>query len=196
MNPTIVKDKSEIPADAVRIHMYNPKDVLMPRGSMEKESIGIYILEHLKNNYESWTDSKYGDNPPLPDLIKYLHTNLMGEMQQAWLAFIESAMSGLTERDQLLLKMSIIATTEPDVESEDVNWVLEKMISDPSLFVTAVYFIDQYERDRPEFKYFTSLYLTKFRKNKTYKKMMDESLDLDSPLGKMFHKIGMVQRLV
>ena len=195
MNPKIIKDESEIPKGAVRVHLYNSKNVLMPRGSMKKESIAIYILEHLKSGYEDWTDSKYGDNPPLPDLIKYLYTNLMGEVEQAWLAFIESALSGLTERDELLLKMSIMAVTQPDIDSEYIDWLLEKMTTKPSLFVSAICFIDKYDRDTSEFKYFTSIYTRRLSKNKIYKQMMDEALDSNSTIAKMFHKIGMVKRL-
>jgi len=195
MNPRIVKDESEIPEGAVRVHLYNPKNVLMPRGSMKKESIAIYILDHLLSGYEGWTDKKYGDNPPLPTLIKYLYKNLMGEIEQAWLAFIESTLSGLTEKEELLFKMSLMAVTEADPDSEYVNWLLKKITSSPSLFVDAVCFIDQYERNASEFRYFTLLHMTKFKKNKTYKKMMDEALDSNSTIAKMFHKIGMVKRL-
>jgi len=186
MNPRIIKDESEIPKGAVRIHLYNSKNVLMPRGSMKKESIAIYILEHLKSGYEDWTDSIYGDNPPLPDLIKYLYTNLMGEVEQVWLAFIESAMSGLTERDELLLKMSIISATKPDPNSPEVWQLLKQIISSPSAYVTAVCFIDKYDRRSEEFQYFTKLHMTKFIQNGTYAEMMVHSQDKGTELFKLF----------
>ena len=189
MNPTIIKDESEIPEGAVRVHLYNPKNVLMPRGSMKKESIGPYLLERLKNNFEDWTDETYGDKPSVPDLIQYLYTNLMGEVEQAWLGFVESILSGLSKRDQLIVKMSIMAAAKPEVDSEDVNWLLETMISMPSLFVTAVCFIDQYERQVPEFHYFTGLHTMKFMGNETYKKMMEESQEEYSILCKLFQEV-------
>ena len=89
MNPTVIKDKSEIPKGAVKVHLYDFKNVLMPRGSMEKESIGPYILERLNDYFESWTDESYGDNPPLPDLLLCLHNNLMSEVKQAWKEFTQ-----------------------------------------------------------------------------------------------------------
>jgi len=186
MNPRLVKNESEILEDAFRIHMYDPKNVLMPRGSMKKESIAIYILEHLKNEYETWTDKKYGDNPPLPDLIKYLYTNLMGEVKQAWLEFIKSAMSGLTERDELLLELSIIAATKPDPNSQEVWYLLEQITSSSSAFVTAVCFIDKYERNSEEFKYFTKLHMAKFIQNGTYAEMMVHCRDEGTELFKLF----------
>jgi len=66
------------------VHLYDSKNVLMPRGSMQKESIGVYLLEHLKSSYESWTDPEYGDNPTEPELNTILYKNLMGEAQKAW----------------------------------------------------------------------------------------------------------------
>ena len=187
MNPTIV-DESKIPEDATQVHLYDPKNVLMPRGSMQKESIGPYLLDRLKDGYESWTDGKYGDNPPLPDLIKFLYTNLMGEVEQAWLAFVESSLSGLSKSDELLLKMSILASTKPKFESESVTWLLETMISEPSDFVSVVIFIDNYERQSPEFQYFTGLHV-KFMKNKSYSKMMEEAHTEDSVIHKLFQEV-------
>jgi len=71
-----------------RIHLYDAKNVLMPRGSMRKESIGPYLLERLKSSYESWTDPQFGDNPKPNDLLELLHKNLMGEVEQAWIKFL------------------------------------------------------------------------------------------------------------
>jgi len=189
MNPKIIKDESEIPEGAVRMHLYNPINVLMPRGSMKKESIGPYLLERLKNNYEDWTDEKYGDNPSVPDLINYLYTNLMGEVEQAWLGLVESILFELSERDQMIMKMSIMAAAKPEIESESVEWLLETMISKPSLFVTAICFIDQYDRRTPEFHYFTGLHTMKFIENETYNKMMNESQKPGSTLCKMFEEV-------
>ncbi len=73
-----------------RIHMYDVKNVLMPRGSMKKESIGPYLLERLQGSYETWTDPQFGDNPDNFELLELIHTNLMGEVEQAWIKFLES----------------------------------------------------------------------------------------------------------
>jgi len=82
-------DAGDIPEGAVRIHLYDFKKVLMPRGSMKKESIGPYLLERLQNSYEDWTDPLYGDNPSVSELLEYLYTNLIGEVEKSWLAFVE-----------------------------------------------------------------------------------------------------------
>ena len=74
---------------ATRCHLYDPSNVLRPRGHMQKESIGEYILDRLLGNYESWTDEKYGDNPDQSTLIKLLLTNLKEEVDGAFREFIK-----------------------------------------------------------------------------------------------------------
>ena len=74
---------------AVQVHLYDSSDVLRPRGHMEKESIGLDLLDRLVAYYESWTDKKYGDNPDRSMLIKMLHDNLHEEMQGAYREFIK-----------------------------------------------------------------------------------------------------------
>jgi hypothetical protein len=73
---------------AHRIHLYESKNMLMPRGSMKKESIGLYLLDRIKDAYEDWTDPKYGDNPPKQEVIETLFTNLINEAYAAWDEFI------------------------------------------------------------------------------------------------------------
>jgi len=74
---------------AVQIHLYNSSDVLRPRGHMEKESIGLNILERLCASYESWTDEKHGDNPNKSTLIKLLQDNLKEETEGAFREFLK-----------------------------------------------------------------------------------------------------------
>jgi len=76
-----------LPYGAIRIHLYNASNVLMPRGSMEKESIGQYLKERLESAYQSWTDENYGDNPTEDMLLQYLQRNLMNEASSAWHEF-------------------------------------------------------------------------------------------------------------
>ena len=71
------------------IHLSKWENVLMPRGSMKKESIGVYILERLKGSYEGWTDPEYGDNPSEADLMLQLHKNLVSEAAEAWGEFVQ-----------------------------------------------------------------------------------------------------------
>ena len=74
---------------AVQVHMYDSSDVLRPRGHMEKESMGLELLERLRACYESWTDEKYGDNPDKSTLIKMLQDNLNEEVQGAFREFLK-----------------------------------------------------------------------------------------------------------
>lgn len=187
MNPRIV-DKSEIPEDAVRCHLYDYRYVLMPRGSMKKESIGPYLLERLKGCYEDWTDEKYGDNPPLPDLIQNLYTNLNREVEQAWFEFIEHATTGLTDSELLKLKLAVIAIAKPDFKSDYIEWFIETITSDLDLFVEAIGFIDKYDRRSLEFAYFTDIHLKATVAYPKYAELMESTQDPNSELAKMFEK--------
>ena len=82
-----VKELKDLPKGS-QLHLYEHRNVLRPRGHMEKESIGQYILEKLLGVYESWTDPRYGDNPDEATLIKLLQTNMKEEMDGAFREFI------------------------------------------------------------------------------------------------------------
>lgn len=66
------------------VHLYGHENVLHPRGPMEKESVGAYLLERLKGCYDSWTDPEYGDNPPVEELLDTLKDNLLNEALKAF----------------------------------------------------------------------------------------------------------------
>lgn len=75
---------------SIKVHLYDVSDVLKPRGSMEKESLGAYLLEKLNDYYESWTNKEYGDNPTEEELLALLKTNLNSEVESAWINFRRS----------------------------------------------------------------------------------------------------------
>lgn len=79
--------------EAKQVHLTNVKSVLRPRGSLQKESLSIYLLERLETNYEYWTDPKYSDNPPTNLLLKLLEKNLQGEVSIAWHEFLHKVFS-------------------------------------------------------------------------------------------------------
>ncbi|OQX93187.1 MAG: hypothetical protein B6I17_03880 [Tenericutes bacterium 4572_104] len=72
-----------------QIHFYPVEDVLKPRGSMEKESVGMYLLEKLEGNFDHWSDPKYADNPDIGSLLFHLKSNLDSECQAAWNIFLQ-----------------------------------------------------------------------------------------------------------
>lgn len=79
---------TEIPEGAVKVHMYDYKNVLRPRGgAIQKESLSAYVLDRLEGAFEDWTNEAYGDNPSIDDLIFQLHTNLLEETMYAWHEF-------------------------------------------------------------------------------------------------------------
>jgi hypothetical protein len=86
-----ITSNTKIPPGAVQIHLYDSKNVLMPRGSRQKESIHNYLLEKLQISYESWTDPKYVDNPDKKKLIQSLYNNLINEAMNAWEDFLKGA---------------------------------------------------------------------------------------------------------
>ena len=73
----------ELPEGAVRVHLYNSKNILRPRGSMEKESLSLYLKERLLDAFEYWSDPKYGDSLEPSKLHDLLHANLLDEMSIA-----------------------------------------------------------------------------------------------------------------
>ena len=80
-------DRKVASGEAKQVHLYNFDNVLHPRGSMEKESLGAYILERLKDAYESWTDPQYADSHPHDAVLKMLYNNLMNESVTAYEEF-------------------------------------------------------------------------------------------------------------
>ena len=77
-----------MPPGAKQYHLYDVKDVLRPRGSMKKESIGLTIKDKLHDAYESWSDPKYGDAIDKIKLLKLIHANLMEETLESFGLFI------------------------------------------------------------------------------------------------------------
>ncbi len=86
----MTKDKNSIPDGTIRIHLYSYHNVLKPRGSMKKESLGNSIYERLTDTYEDWTNPDHGDNPSEDELLKQLRKNLLSEVEAAWEKFISN----------------------------------------------------------------------------------------------------------
>jgi len=66
----------KLPPDAKQIHFGKYNDVLQYRGVMEKNSIGLYIFEKLKSEFEYWTNPKFSDNLDPIDLVTQMRYNL------------------------------------------------------------------------------------------------------------------------
>lgn len=54
----MAKEKNSIPDGAIRIHLYPCRNVLKPRGSMKKESLGLVIYDRLISTFEDWENKK------------------------------------------------------------------------------------------------------------------------------------------
>jgi len=85
----VIKRKEDLPKGAIEIHFGSYENVLRPRGSMKKESLGGYIAGYLTGEFKHWTDSRYGDNPKVEALIEKLRFNLDSEVKAAWQEFIQ-----------------------------------------------------------------------------------------------------------
>lgn len=85
------KKHGEPPPGAQKVHISPPQNVLRPRGSLEKESLSMHILDRLKVNFEHWTDLKYGDSLTPAKAISILKKNLAEEVEAAWGAFMDTA---------------------------------------------------------------------------------------------------------
>lgn len=84
----MVKENNSTPDGTIRIHLYSYHNVLKPRGSMKKESLGLGIYERLTDVFNDWTNPDYGDNPSEGQLLKQLRKNLWSEVEVAWNKFI------------------------------------------------------------------------------------------------------------
>ncbi len=140
----VVKIDGKLSPNSIQVHLYNVQNVLHPRGSMKKESIGSTISDNLVYAFESWTDPKYGDKPNVTDLINHLHNNLVNETNNAWINFAEKIVSGVNETDEILLKVSMISATKPKYDSEYVNNFIERILSKRKLFTTYMNFVSKF----------------------------------------------------
>lgn len=84
---------------AKQVHFVGCDKTLKPRGSLQKESIGLTILERLLSNFEHWTNPKYSDNPDIGTLLYYLKNNLDLEVAAAWNEFLKMVNSNESEED-------------------------------------------------------------------------------------------------
>jgi len=90
MNIRVVESLDEIPEGAKRIHLYSFDNLLRPRGGLaQKESLSFYIIERLKDCFESWTDKKYGDSKDKQTVLLKLRENLEQEVNIAWSLFLQ-----------------------------------------------------------------------------------------------------------
>lgn len=87
-------DEQGAPEGMAQVHMYPVRNVLHPRGSMKKESVGGYLSDRLQGAWESWTDPQYGDNPEEKDLIEHLVCNLVAEVDAAIAEFTNALKPG------------------------------------------------------------------------------------------------------
>jgi len=84
----------DIPKGAKEVHLYDYADMLRPRGSMLKESLGLHICERLLSCHEDWSDPKYADNPDEFTLFKLLKDNLIEETEAAFATFLHCIKTG------------------------------------------------------------------------------------------------------
>ena len=83
-----MKKNNDIPKGAIQIHLYPYQNILKPRGSMRKESLGAFIYDRLESTYKYWCNPRYGDNPDKEILLQQLKYNLSSEVKVAWNKFI------------------------------------------------------------------------------------------------------------
>ena len=95
----IIKSEKDLPPGAVRVHLYDWKNILHPRGSWKKESFGPPLLEKLTSEFDHWTDPKYGDNPPVNQLVDRILFNLSSELGIVREEFIRYAKNQIKEKN-------------------------------------------------------------------------------------------------
>lgn len=83
------KQIDKLPEGAVRVHLYNFRNILRPRGPLQKESLSHSIYEKLQSGFEDWTDEKYGDSKSVKEVVDQLRQNLLEETSYAFDKFLD-----------------------------------------------------------------------------------------------------------
>jgi len=78
-----------IPEGAVRIHFGRIETAFCPRGSLEKESLSLSLLERLRDSLEHWTDPKYGDSYSKEEAVRLLLDGFKDEVSIAVKEFVK-----------------------------------------------------------------------------------------------------------
>jgi len=82
----MTKEKNSIPKGAIRIHLYSYKNILKPRGSMKKESLGLEIYERLTSVFEDWGNKKedktMNHKKAAQEMIKWAEKKYKGKKDQ------------------------------------------------------------------------------------------------------------------
>ncbi len=83
---------NKIPAGAVQIHWLGTsvQTSMAPRGSLEKESLGLYVLERLESNLEHWMDPQYADSVGEWEGVEALVGGARAELEAAIAAFLKN----------------------------------------------------------------------------------------------------------
>jgi hypothetical protein len=74
---------------AKRMHLYDIRNILRPRGPMRKESLSLEIYRVLREAFEYWSRPEYGDSVTAEKLVPLLKHNLEQEVAIAWKRFSE-----------------------------------------------------------------------------------------------------------
>lgn len=90
----VITEPSKIPPESKRLHLYDFENVLRPRGTMLKESLGLSICEKLLSSHQSWSNPEFGDNPDEYTLVKILKDNLIEEAEAAFATFLHCLQTG------------------------------------------------------------------------------------------------------
>lgn len=181
----------ELEKDSKQVHLYNAEDVLKPRGTMKKESLGEHIFYRLDSIFEDWTDPKYADNPSADVLLMQMYENLQDEVSHAWESFATKLRKSNNDHiTAFKMHLSLMGAkqAEPSMISSEVKYFLDKMIEDDVLFIEAICFIDRYERTSKEFKYFTAIHVLFMQNSEPYAQRMKEVSEEGTVLQKMMYE--------
>ena len=115
----MAKEKNSIPDGAIRIHLYPCRNVLKPRGSMKKESLGLVIYDRLISTFEDWENKKeetiMNHKKAAQEMIKWARKKYKGKDQDPLYMIFETheATEGFLEEKYR------------DIESVDENKIMK-----------------------------------------------------------------------
>jgi len=79
-----------LPPGAVQVHFGSIETTWKPRGSLEKNSLSLDLLNRLRSKLDCWTSEEYGDSLEWEDAAAKLVESLREEVEAAIEEFVES----------------------------------------------------------------------------------------------------------
>jgi hypothetical protein len=150
-----------------KVRLGSVKTILRPRGSMEKESIGLTIFERLESAIDWWTRNDYIDTPPLLETLATAKNNLYEEVEAAWNKLLSQFEKEAETNLSTFLSLIVIKD-----DYKKIDEIYKRITKSYVEFFKWINFCDNLRDTRTkEYRFFTGLHMDfLFRYPKNYPK--------------------------